>query len=827
MKAAYLLMLVWGMGAPLAQARAEDSTAGLGPVPFSQIKEDPQLRRQWWDMVWKAFPSTPERYHPDFTDFRKGAFFKAPPAPGVHPRVYLRPETLKELRVQVREDAAKRTYFDIYKQNCEQLYRKDGVKDLFEAFLTGRSTDAVAELFKSHSAETANFMLWESLRILVEDDRAAGEKLATAIDHYATRLHQVYADRKVEEEKFYENHRNLPDYMQDKVLGDKRYQDITGYFQQYNICFMYDFLYPYMTDAQRANVRSLISKLTTNIWIHGMGIADTGGNWGPHHWKGAMAALAIEGEEGYDPDATEGLRQVMTSYYSGDFTEAGMVWEGLGKGTIAPDGIIVAANRGWDLAANQNIRRAVSAVLMNCTLPDRENVLALGGLGSTHRKLSEYARNALILKHYYPDDPVLDYLMRIYLGEGNENLKSGRGFNHHYGQLHTPLVSLICMSAYDEDKTFAQAQQDAVAAFGTTFFCPEFSLLTTRTDWSRDAAWLAFTARTYNYGHCRNDRGMFTFASHGRQWSLYPWGRGGDEWGNSYAAQNCSVMSIDKHGTLGGEVRMVGFESREVADFATADLKHSWDWRTSRHANPTDSLSPLTQAKLQPLYKGKAPYRDLSFSLYPHWLQPGEPISPDYRVPYFPVEHAYRTVGLIKHRHPYAVILDDLKKDDQARLYTWHMTTEADVVLEKQTGNTVLLGEKEGTRKLLIHVFDSENPERVFSARMLDMWMGISSASPVRQLQISTVAPGVRLKVLLYPYDAAGGPPGFRAELEGERLTVTYPDGRDHYDFAVDAWGMSQFKANIGKEKLRYEVAHTPLPGKGPGEESDLHYEVK
>lgn len=799
----------------------------LKTVPFSKIKEDPQLRREWWDMVWKAFPTTADRYNPDFKDFRKDAFFKTPPAPGVHPRVYLRPETLEELRRSVKTDSAKKKFYEIYKKNCKNLYTGKETKELLEAFLAGKSKKEIEKLYNANCYQTANLMLWESLRILVDDDRQAGEKLAKAIDNYATILHKIYADRKVEEEKFYEKHRALPAYMQDKVLGDKTYQEITGFFEQYNICFIYDFLYPYMNDSQRANVRSLISKLTKNIWIHGMGIADTGGNWGPHHWKGAMAALTIEGEEGYDPKAEKGLLQVMTSYYSGDFTEAGMVWEGLGKGTVAPDGIIVAANRGWDLAANQNIRRAASAALINSTLPDMENMLALGGLGSTRRKLSEYTGNAIILKHFYPNDPCFNYLLRIYLGENNENLKYGRGFNHHYGGIHGPLTKLICISDYDKSKSFKQIQKEAVSQYGTTFFCPEFAFLSTRNNWDAQATWLAFTVRSYNYGHCRNDRGMFTFASHGRQWSIYPWGRGGDDWGNSYAAQNCSVMSIDKHGTLGREARTIGFADAPIATFASGDIKHSWDWCTNRHNNKSDKHSPLTQAKLQPLYKGTSPYRYLPFSMYPHWLQPGEPIDPDFRVPYFPVQYAYRTVGLIKHKQPYVLIMDDLKKDDNDRLYTWHMTTDSDVVIEDQTKNTILLGEKEGTRKLLIYVFDSAAPGSTFSARLMDLWMGISASTPVKQLQINTLRPGVRLKVVLFPYDAKNGKPEFTAGMDKESLKVNHPEGIDTYDFTVDPWKMSVFTAEIGGEKIKYSVDHTPLPGKGPSAEAANFYEVK
>jgi len=790
---------------------------------YPEIMEQPALRKLWWDTTWKAFPGPNNDYAPDKSDFNKALIFTSAPKPGVHPRVYLRPESLPALRDRVQNDPATKRYFEHYKTNAAFLYTKTG--DLFQALLADTSKDKIEQLYAKDLFPMAQYMMWESLRILVDEDRVAGEKLAEAVDHYATFLHQVYEERDVDGKYFYEKIRNLPDYMKEKTLGDKQYQEITSFFQEYSICFTYDFLYPYMTDTERDNVRSLISKLTTDVWIHGMGIADTGGNWGPHHWKGGMAALCIEGEEGFDPDTKAGLLQVMKAYYAGDFTEQGMGYEGLGKGTVASAGLLVAANQGWDLAFSQKGRRAVSRTLINSMLPDRENILALGGLGSTHRRLSEYAHVAVILKYLYPEDAEMDYLMRVYQGEEYVNMKP-HNFNLHYGGIHHPLTELISMVTYDRTKTMEEVEAAAFEANPTTFFCPEFSMLSARSSWDTNALWTAFVVRSYNYGHCRRDRGMFTLASHGRQWSIYPYGRGGDDWGNSYAAQNTSVMSIDKRSTLGEEARMIGFENGKQYSFATGDIKHSWDWKGEVPRDQT-ALSPVTLADMQPLHRNDMPFKQISLSLFPHWLQPGQPSGPDLRSVHFPVQYAYRTVGVVKGAHPYTVVFDDLKKDSKERLYTFHMTTEPDVVLESVKGNEILLGEEGGTRKLKIFVFDSENPDRKFATRLVDMYMGITGTQAARQLQISTPASGVRLKVLLFPYDAAEGDPAIRVSAQGQRLQVNRAGVTDQFNFQVDEAGMSRFEAKIGSEQLSYRVQHTPLPGTGPIPETSNLYKVK
>jgi hypothetical protein len=44
---------------------------------------------------------------------------------------------------------------------------------------------------------------------------------------------------------------------------------------------------------------------------------------------------------------------------------------------------------------------------------------------------------------------------------------------------------------------------------------------------------------------------------------------------------------------------------------------------------------------------------------------------PVVRVPFNPVQYAFRTAGLVRGKHPYALIVDDEKKDDREHLYQW------------------------------------------------------------------------------------------------------------------------------------------------------------
>jgi hypothetical protein len=49
------------------------------------------------------------------------------------------------------------------------------------------------------------------------------------------------------------------------------------------------------------------------------------------------------------------------------------------------------------------------------------------------------------------------------------------------------------------------------------------------------------------------------------------------------------------------------------------------------------------------------------------------------RLQNYPVAYAFRTAGLVKGKHPYMLIIDDLKKDNTERLYEWAMPVQLDV----------------------------------------------------------------------------------------------------------------------------------------------------
>ncbi|MGA1530669.1 MAG: hypothetical protein ACO398_07975 [Kiritimatiellia bacterium] len=805
----------------------EEVVAAFAPLKdrsFNEFKEDPALRKQWWDLIWKVWDGSPAYYRPDFDDFNRDRYFDAPPEPFRHPRIFVREEQLPEIRTRLATSRSGQAFWPRYRAECEKLYADSPAGRLFQAFLHDEKDQEFEALFSGNAYEMSLLMMWESLRVLIDDDREAGERLARATANYARHLQGIYEEKGIGETHYIDPDISaLPDYMKEKTRGVKQYQSFTGLFQEYNIILIYDFAYRYMTGEQRDTVRSLIRDLSSDVWIHGMGEPSTGGNWGPHHWKGGNAAIAIEGEPGYDPDTVEGLRQVMTSFYATDFTLAGGVWEGLGKGALGTIGLPVAAQRGWDIAASQPVRRTAARMTMHATLPGMQHIMTLGGLGTSYGDVGSRAFDMLIMKYFYPDDPVIDYLYRACMGEDYAWLSDFR-FNRHYFGIRFPLVILLCATDYKDGRSLEAARGEAISQEGMSFFCPQFSTLITREDWSPDAGWLYFFARSINYGHTRNDRGHFSFAGLGRQWSVYNFGRGSSDHAHSYDAQNCSVMTVDGFGTLGQPVKMIAHAESPAASFASADLKHAWDWREHSHNNTSLAINPLTAASMQPLVDEPQPEDAVPFSLKPHWRTPGQPLSPDYRVPHRPVRHAYRTAGLVRpadsSTSAYALILDDMEVDGQPRMFTWNMALPSDVELASVDGNRIMLAETGGVRRCLVEVLQSDAAGRGLAARsrvrVEHYDGGISWSRGVRRLTISVNVPSVRFKVLLYPFRE--GEPLPVTVWQGDELAVRLAGQQDRFVFEVDGEGMTVFDfARSDGTSFSLKPVHIPIPGKPPG----------
>lgn len=744
--------------------------------------ESPKQQVQYWRQTFVDWPVRgPE---PDFAGFAKERF-KPVPAPGVHPRLLFNPEDVPDLRKRVTETRQGREAMGVIRKHLKMLTEEkwalSGYKDLCE----GRKPADFDDWTKRGKGGVIprNWMglllEQEAFRCLIDDDTEGGRKVGAALATYASILKPLIAasrekGRSAAMDSLPEEiHKELPVQEYGPVM-----KELPGpvYQGQMSLGLAYDFAYNYMTDPQRAEVRSMLAASTRDLRTFGMGI--TGlfqGNWQPFHWQGAVNALAIEGEEGSDPRVVKTFVQAVDIYAHYFFTKAGSPTEGLGKGTLGTWAFPLAAKRGSLALAYPRVRQSVSRFLAMSLQPwGKDEFLTFGAWGGAHAHV-DGPRNVLALHYAYPDDPAIALVTRN-VGVGSPaSITAG------------PVFSAIFAT---KDNLPENPEQSALALKDVplTYVDPQLAMFAAKSGWDTNAVALQCRVKSLQQGHNCDGYGMFALSAQGRVWSLYPNSRRGSNTG-----AELSTVLIDGKSAGAYPGWMVDYSDKPGASFATFDLKPSWTHTLESQKKPGNVIDPSTPNDWIGMkdWKLTEPGANKPWSEHPHWNAIAVKTGPRYLRPYNPVQYAFRTVGLVRGEQPYSLVMDDLKQDDNSRLYTWQMITENDVIFEKQLGpNSVVLGEKDGTRKLAVYAFESANPDIPLTFRLEQAKMSWAKDQAIR-LVISSKVVGIRLKVVLRAWDAANGDDGFMVKMDGDKLVVQGKAKTDTFSFHVEDSGRS------------------------------------
>ena len=139
-----------------------------------------------------------------------------------------------------------------------------------------------------------------------------------------------------------------------------------------------------------------------------------------------------------------------------------------------------------------------------------------------------------------------------------------------------------------------------------------------------------------------------------------------------------------------------------------------------------------------------------------------------WRAPNNPVEFCWRTGVLVRGLCPYALMIDDVKKDERERTYDWYMQIPEDVDPIQQADGSILLIEKGeqrtydrphvGSRRLLVVPLGRGKPK----VKLEEYTSGISRnvTHKARRLVISREGSEGRFRVLLYPFRTTIEPAG-------------------------------------------------------------------
>jgi hypothetical protein len=556
--------------------------------------------------------------------------------------------------------------------------------------------------------------------------------------------------------------------------------------------------YGWMDAGQRSAVRQTIAKASAGMTFIGCAgvpaLPANTSNWIPMHMRLLFLLCAIEGEEGYDAAAYRRCVAGYERYLEVALFPSGEMYEGMGKGFLMAEHLAVLARRGVDLLGLSALRAQTGGYFLHALDPWGGHFTFYDSLGG--RGNSTPMHDLLVMKNAFPADPALDFVYRNTVGEDYAWFKDAVRFGHPF-HLADGLIKAVFALPYDEALTWDQAHDRATAGKPLTYFSDSTCNLITRSTWQPDAVQLHVLTRAVSGGHQYADRGHVSLHALGRYWSIYKPLRQVEE---HYQAYNRSVLMIDGQGAGMSPGRCVAMSDAADATFIAMDLTTTFAWTTGGNNRfPKGGQRVPFSGNFFRLNRSPLPWMDMPWSDLPNW-QTGIKGS-ELWLPHHPVQRAFRSAGLVRGPHPYALIVDDIQQDDQSHDYSWLMQLEEDLVRQDASGEDLVLGEKgvaeAAGRHLLVRILEAKGADARQPIAFAPYELPNPPQKPWAMLRLEITARSVApdFKVLLVPYRSGQALPATTWNATRTQVTVRWPDQNDVITFTRGADGRTRISA--------------------------------
>lgn len=565
-----------------------------------------------------------------------------------------------------------------------------------------------------------------------------------------------------------------------------------------DLALAYDYAAPFMTEAQRAPVRTAMATgLRDPVRLLDGALYGVGHPRPSHNWITLVTHyalwmnLAIEGEEGYNPQVTAAIAESNLRWLHYFWGPEGCSFEGLGKNQLNTMTLVALARRGdWQIC-HPHVRRAIDRFYPAVIQPWGYEMTVHSGWGGSHNPLRLF--DILPMKWLLPNDPIVDFVYRNAVGDD-------------YGQIDA--MSVVFATDWTGPRDWAA--HAAQAGVPVNYVDPRRAMLCARSSWQKDAVWLQFIGDQQYTAHMQTEIGNFLLSSHERVWGAFI--HANDSVG---ASSYHSVLLIDgiQQGGLG---RMVAANSGKSACFATVDWAPAYNrYVTARNRKPTEN-------DYHPLAPFKAPYADWQgdFSWRNPWEKTDPPAAWEAR-PLFEVKRALRTVGLVRGTRPYVLIMDDVEPlDGGIHSFDWYMQVEPDVIVasienrkfgefefkdlllasEKDVAGEEFMGHRQikaGAPVLLVRLLrsaleagrHSPEPGVLETYNNVPKWPNTDLRPVGNRLKIQTWARKPGYRVMLYPHRAGDERPKTTWE-NPDTLRVTFSRQMDLFTFGTGRNGL-------------------------------------
>jgi hypothetical protein len=721
-------------------------------------------------------------------------FPKLPP-PGVHPRVWITDAERADVKRRLYEtEHGKKIAQPAIATATDWILGESGIAKSLRQFDPEQPTRESVEKASRQWGEGKTVSLGvTAIKAWVDEDKALARKV---IGKAVLFTQAQMATEKVDPETW-KRWKEEPDWRGGNLWGP---------------AMVYDLLHREMTPEERKTIREAIVFFTAGKRAHGMGWPATRlfSNWVPLHGEMANIALAIEGEEGYDPEIYRLYHDMMKGWMdyslsaSGANHEDGYIYYALRGGMPF---VVTATRRGdMDLARHRKFRNIWRWMAM---------------WEPTYGHFGGYQTCYVANQYLYPTDPVANMFWARRVGRDYEVRQTWQ--------------SWVYTVLYGDDYrgTYAEATDYAKIGLPLSMFDKRRGVLIALNGFGEQDLMLRMHARADSMfvGHAAVDSGSFELQALGREWVHHPIG---DKAG-SFHSYDYSLVHIDgkAQGMKPPIVNVIDQRNSDTASIITADLTYAYNWQWF-YGWPLPGVEGRELPPSPPWEPEKSDPYKLGWPADEDWLPHDISAQPDIgfcgvwqmKRRINDVRYAFRTAIMARGENPYVLIVDDVKQDDAERLYEWYLAVPRDVEFAGQFQKDILLqdGEagdafrpKAGTRRLLVRVLSpyEDLPETGNFYKQPNFIRGVRFGEHVssvhqderrnrlgnakfRRLDIPWRGTAGRFVVLLHPYKTdLNGPdktylacprgstamPGTSWNQDRTELTVKFGDRTDVYSF--------------------------------------------
>lgn len=795
------------------------------------------------------------------------SYIKPAPATGIHPRVIFNPEDVPLIRERLQNTKAgqsvKTAIWDHLAQTLTgptAKYAKEyaalvsGDQKFIDEFTLPYNqlkAKYPAENFTTPDPKTnpkgekplqmdrsiGFIMMYEAFRCLIDNDQLGGKNVASAITTLS-KIGDIHLSANIANEKarYGKAMANYQNALKNPPKNGKPPQPPSDSSNDWRIVgqgpsfegemgLQYDFAYNFMTPEQRDTVRKFLVHDTAGMKNQG-GETLRALHCGPSNWiswscRALFPICAIEGEPGFDPAMQKQAMNAQLNFINSMFA-SGEAFEGWGKDFIFFEHLVIMAKRGINIIGSTSVRSAFVNYFVASLTPWGGGFTFCDSLAGSGGKV---ARNADVLMYHtlFPKDVAGDFIYRNqidgdYAGVGPKSLNT-----------HHPFATMdaLCCAIFASDlmpSTWDQEYAEVTKDRPLTYYGEDTGNMITRSAWNKDALYMNYLTRTIPGGHQYCDRTHFSLYGLGRFWSIYHFMR---QIHDQYLPQNRTVLTADGHGPSTLECRSVALADMPEATFTASDLSLTWNYQNRGLMKPESgaemkqNLFNYNQFRIHP---SSTPWMDFPIALLPNWYtsEKAQPTDDLNWFKAFDVKKAFRTAGVIRGTHPYALVVDDLQLDEKEHDYDWGMILDDDLSLGSiKTTSTdagkasadIIIDEHQkpakGTttppandRHLLVRVLSANSlTEPAGSVGVMAVPNPPQRDMQINKLHVTSRSVSPEFKILLFPFRNGEALPTTTWNADHSVATIAWADQTDTVTFTPGKDGRTLFTiTRQGKE---------------------------